>query len=320
MVFNRSFSSGANPPLKWLSCWLAVSLAAACLPTATSQQLKDHVRSLLVPGQRMAWSALKSLRRWGLVWQERNDHAVELAGLRERVQRLEELNEAWQARLARHDFSVSPDAQQPAPLVSAQAIETRVLGEQSQTFLARMAIVILHETARSTVGSMALDAGEVLIDQGDNASLSASGLALEGGRVWGKVVEVGPQTASIRRSNSAGYRGLVQIVDRADHGNRPLAHGVLEGTGDALCQIRMVDARAPVSVGDLVLAAEERTLTDVPLVYGRIVRAELKPGAAHWQLWMKPAIADELPQTLTILQPQVNEERLARAKENSQSK
>lgn len=314
MAFNRSFASGPKLPLKWLVCWLAFSLAAACLPTAVSRQLKDRGRSLLEPGERMAWSALKSLRRWGLVWQQRGDNATELADLHQRVRRLSELNEALKARIARQEFGVLPDAEQPPPLVSAQAIETRVLGEQAQAFLARTAFVAAEGTAPWTLDSMAIDAGEVRIDQGDNSSLATSGLALAGGRVWGKIVEVGPQTASIRRINSAGYRGLVEIVDRASGGSRPLAHGMLEGTGDAHCRIRMVDARSPVSVGDMVLAAREQSLTDAPLIYGRIARAELEPGAAHWQLWMEPAIADELPQRLTILQPHMNDERIARTK------
>lgn len=314
MAFSRTFSPRPKLPLKPLLCWLAISLAAACLPASLSQQLKDQGRLLLAPGQRLAWSALKSLRRWGLVWQDRGDRAVELAELRQRVRRLDEINQALRANIARQQFNVSPDTEQPRPLLDARAIETRVLGEQSQVFLERTAIVGAAEMGRVTPGGMAIDAGQALVDSGENASLSASGLALMGGRVWGKVVEVCPQTASVRRVNSAGYRGLVQIVDRVSQSGRPLAQGVVEGTGDALCRIRMVDARSPVSVGDLVVALEERALTDAPLIYGRITRAELTTGAARWELWMEPAVANERPQTLTILQPQLNEERLAQKK------
>lgn len=313
MAFSR-FASGPTLPLKLLAVWLAISLATACLPTAVSRQIKDRARSLLAPGQRMAWSALKSLRRWGLVWHARGDNAIEVAALRQRVRQLDELNVALQGRIARHDFSMPTDAEQPPPLLSARIIEARVLGQQAQTFLQRTAIIASQEVPRWTLDSLAIDPGDVLVDQGDNTSLATSCLALAGGRVWGKIVEVGPQTASIRRINSAGYRGLVEIVDGSNHAGRPLAHGVLEGTGDALCRIRRVDARSPVSVGDLVLAAEEQGLTDAPLIYGRITRAELTTGAAHWQVWMEPAIADELPQTLTILQAQVNEERIAHTK------
>lgn len=314
MAFSRPFSPRPKLPLKLLACWLALSLGAACLPATVSRQLKDRGRWLLAPGQRMAWSALKSLRRWGLVWHQRGDEALELVALRERVRRLDELNGALQAQVARREFSVSADTEQPLTLVSARAIETRVLGEQAQTFLQRTATVASGETSGWTLDSIAIDAGEVLIDQGDNTSLITSSLALAGGRVWGKIIEVGPQTAIVRRVNSAGYRGLVEIVDRENHAGGPLARGVLEGTGDCVCRIRMVDARSPISAGDLVLAAEEQGLTDAPLIYGRITRAELEPGAAHWQLWMAPAIADEVPQTLTVLQPHVNEQRIARTK------
>ena len=61
-----------------------------------------------------------------------------------------------------------------------------------------------------------------------------------------------------------------------------------------------------MSVGDLVLAAEEQGVTAAPLVYGRIARAELEAGAAHWQLWMAPAIVADLPEKLVIVQPIIN--------------
>lgn len=307
----KSLRGAAKTPGKLLACWLVAAAVAACLPTTVSRELKDRGRSLLAPGQRLAWTALKQLWRWGLVWHERGDAAEELVALRDRLRRLEEINQALAARSAQAEFSMSAEGEQPPPLLDARAVETRVLGQQAQTFLQQLAIVTLADASHLTPDSLAVDAGEVLIDQGSNESLTAASLALRGGRVWGKLIEVGPQTATVRSVTSLGYRGLVQIVDGQNSG-RPVAQGVLEGTGDALCRIRMVDATSPVSVGDLVLATEQEGLTDAPLVYGRVARTALEPGAAHWQIWMAPAVADEVPTTLTVLQPLVDERRLAR--------
>jgi cell shape-determining protein MreC len=309
MAFNRTQS---KKPLKILACWLALAVGAACLPNTVSRQLKDRGRLLLAPGQRIAWAALKSLWRWGLVWQHRGDTAEELVATRDQVRRLEELNTALRARVARNEFNMSTKTEQPAPLLEARAVETRVLGEQAQSFLQHLAVVTTSAASQLTPESLAIDGGAVLIDQGDNASLTASNLAIAGGRVWGKLVEVGPQTATVRRITSLGYRGLVQIANGQNGAERTVARGVLEGSGDGLCRIRMVDATSPVAVGDLVLAAEEEGITDAPLVYGRIARTALEPGAAHWQIWMTPAIAEDVPTTLTVLQPAIHDERLVR--------
>lgn len=310
-IFKRA---GGRLPAYWklLACWLALSVGAACLPGTVNRQLKDQGRRLLAPGQRLAWSALKSLHRWGLVWQGRADSAEELLALRERVERLEESNQALRAAAARREFNVSAEAEQPPPLVGARAVETRVLGRQAQRFLEDLAVITIDKKSPLSVDSLALDRGAVLVDQGENALFEVSALAVTGARVWGKIVEVGPQTAVVRRVNARGYRGLVQIISEANGERRPMAEGVLEGRGGPLCRVRMVEATAPVSVGDLVIAAEEQGLTDAPLVYGRIARSELEPGSPHWQLWMTPAIADDVPAMLTVLEPEINTERMAR--------
>ena len=312
MAFNHSFGAQPKTPLKILACWLALAVGAACLPNTVSRQFKDRGRLLLAPGQRIAWAALKSLWRWGLVWQHRGDTGEELVALRDQVRRLEELNAALRARAARNDFNISAKTEQPLPLLDTRAVQTRVLGQQARSFLQHLAVVTAPDASQLLPESLAIDAGAVLIDQGDNASLTASNLAIAGGRVWGKLVEVGPQTATVRRLTSLGYRGLVQIVNEQNGAGRPVARGVLEGSGDAVCCIRMVDATSPVAIGDLVLAAEEAGIIDAPLVYGRIARTALEPGAAHWQIWMTPAVAEEVPTTLTVLQPAIHDERLAR--------
>ncbi|HVX14684.1 MAG TPA: rod shape-determining protein MreC [Pirellulales bacterium] len=310
-TFSRAWSGRPKRQLRLLACWLALALTLAFLPEQLERRLKDHARLLLAPGQSVARAALASWRRSWRAWNYRSDSAAELAQLREQVRRLDEQNLALRLVASGSDFDRSAEVEQPPALIETRAIEARVLGEQPRTLLERLAIVTAKESTELSVGSLALEGGSVLIDQGDNASLTASQLALLGGRVWGKVVEVGPQTAVVRRLNAAGYRSLVRIVHEVDGLPRPLAQGVLEGTGAADCRIRMVDATAPISTGDLVVSAEEPDTHTSMLVYGRIARAELEPGAAHWQIWMTPAVDDRSPATLTVLQPAVNGERLA---------
>jgi hypothetical protein len=289
---------------------LLVSFTLGCLPGRVSVALKDAGRLLLAPGQQVAQSTLARLGSWSRAWEDRHDAVQELRELRGLVERLKDQNAALEARLRQaagqaDAFSV----QQPASLLSLHAVEARVLGEHAQTFLRGTVVRAAPQQSELTTGSLAVDFGRAVVDQGENALLTAGDLALAGGRIWGKLIEVGPQTGVVCRVDSAGYRGLAQIAHPTDGVWKPLARGIVEGSGDGLCRIRMVDATAPVSVGDVVLAAEERGLVDSALIYGRIERAELPPGAAHWQIWMAPAVDAEPPIKLTILQPVVNQAR-----------
>ncbi len=310
-TFSRAWSDQPKREFKLLACWLVIALTMVFLPEPFERWLKDHARLLLSPGQRVARAGLASWRRSCRAWNYRSDAASELAHLREQVRRLDDQNRALRLAATASDFDRLAEAEQPPALIETRAIEARVLGDQARTLLERSAIITAKETIELNVGSLALEGGSVLIDQGGNASLRASQLALAGARVWGKVVEVGPQTAVVRRLNAVGYRSLVRIVHELDGVRRPLAQGVLEGTGAADCRIRMVDATAPISTGDLVISAEEPDTQTSMLVYGRIAQAELQPGATHWQIWMTPAVDDRSPATLTVLQPAVNGERLA---------
>jgi hypothetical protein len=310
MRFSRLLRRPAGDvPFRPLAAVLLSALVLGCLPQRVGVALKDAGRLLLAPGQQAAQGALAGLASCFRAWQYRADSAEELRELRRLVERLEEQNAALRFSLRQPGGADAFSVEQPATLLAVRAVEARVLGERGQAFLRAAAIIGGPQTAQLTTGSLAVDLGPAVIDQGENALLTAGDLALAGGRIWGKLIEVGPQTAVVRRIDSPGYRGLVQIAQTANGVWKPLARGILEGTGGRLCRIRMVDATAPISVGDVVLAAEEQGLVDAALICGRIERAELSPGAAHWQIEMAPAVDSEPPAKLTILQPVMNQAR-----------
>jgi hypothetical protein len=75
----------------------------------------------------------------------------------------------------------------------------------------------------------------------------------------------------------------------------------------------MVEATEAVAAGDLVFTADDSVL-DVPLLYGRVVKLQRQPGAAHWEIWMEPAMsAGSPPSQVAVLQMEVNPARLAGA-------
>jgi hypothetical protein len=56
-----------------------------------------------------------------------------------------------------------------------------------------------------------------------------------------------------------------------------------------------------VAVGQLVISDGGEGLLDGALLYGEIERVEQSPGAAHWDIWVRPALPPDLPRTVSIL-------------------
>ena len=122
--------------------------------------------------------------------------------------------------------------------------------------------------------------------------------------MWGKIVELGSHASVVRGVTEPGYRDLVGLGDSAG------TEGMLEGTGQPLVRIRLVAVTEPVSVGDRVYTATGKGVLPVPLLYGRIVRLQRPVGAAYWEIWMQPAVAEE-PERVAVLRVELNPLRVA---------
>jgi hypothetical protein len=299
------------------------------LPDRATAPLKRATASVLAPGQRLAvgarqWAArrIEFFQRRLASADEQRAAAEEIAELRRRTA---ELETALAIALARDPSPPSASGELPtttAPLVRADLVRARLLGPQARSFLARLELLDAGSGQRLQPGAPVFAAGvrsadvAPIVDQGRNAELGADDLALAGRSIAGKLVDVGSQTAAMQRLTEPGYRDLVQLARTSDDRLRIGARGVLEGTGEKLCRISMIEIAEPVSPGDLVLAAAAGT-GDLPAIYGRVTRAERLPGDAHWQIWMAPAIGAELPGEVDILRLRLNSERVADASQRA---
>ena len=220
-----------------------------------------------------------------------------------------------QLQLAQSDRATDLPAHENS-LLAAQTISARVLGKQAQSFLDARAMLDAGRMKGVAERSLVIDdlvtaTDRPVVDQGRDASLRADHLVLAGSRVWGKIAEVGQHTSTIIRVTDSGFRDLVQLVTPRDGKLRQLARGVLVGKGEPLCKVELVETGAAVTVGDLVFTADDGVL-EAPLLYGRVARLERKPGAAHWDIWMEPAIpATSPPVRVAVLKLDLNPARLA---------
>jgi cell shape-determining protein MreC len=331
-------------PAVALAVVLAAALALALVPRSKTEPLRDGWREALRPGQQV----LTSLVDWaGERWSS-NRHGdgvdsaeaeKQIAQLNEQVQRLQmallvtssNQDSAFAGGVASEENEVDGQMNRRSlpPLLLSQSIPARVLGRQAKAFLEAHEILDVGKSRGAAADSLVVDSGPKsvdprhgtqapqsdrttgLVDQGRDSAVAAGRLVLAGSRVWGKVAEVGSHTSTVQRVADVGYRDLVQLVSLHDGRLRFAARGVLVGHGESLCKIELVESTQPVTAGDLVFTADDGVL-DVPLLYGRVVRLERKPGAAHWEIWMEPAVpVNSPPSQVAVLRMELNPARLA---------
>jgi cell shape-determining protein MreC len=203
------------------------------------------------------------------------------------------------------------------PLLETDAVVARVLGHAAQTFLHGRELLDIGSHSGVSPGGLVIDrdgpdGGTTMIDAGHDLDLQPGRIVLAGRRVWGKLASVGSHVSVVRRITDPGYRAEVQIAHAAADRDAPRSlgpRGMLVGTGDRLCQIELVEASEPVSVGDLVYSESDGLLSE-PLLYGDIVRVELARDKLHWQIWMQSAVGSDAPREVAVLRTELNPARL----------
>lgn len=294
-------------PAGTLGVGLMVAIGLALLPARWTASIRGAAATLLRPGQ----TAACGLRRQGTRATTRiRSHfqaAARLAEAEDELRLLKGENRRLAAELAAAQIRPSAPAgdvaDDEARLLTARCVPARVLGRQARAFLGRHHLLDCGSRAGIEPDALVVDCPG-LIDRGRDAEIQPGQLVLAGRRVWGKIVELGAHTSVVRGVTEPGFRELVGL------GDPPGAQGILEGTGEPLARIRLVEVTEPVSVGDPVYTATGKGVLPVPLLYGRIVRLERPAGAAYWEIWMQPAIAEE-PEQVAVLRTELNPLRVA---------
>lgn len=305
-------------PAALLAVGVLLGVGFVLAPASLSDAVKGSVAALLRPGQ----LGVLSLRERGgrvVALVETHFHtAAQLAEAQRERERLEQANRRLAAELAAAksrspDPAHDPTGEEAGPLLRTRCVEARVLGQQARAYLGRHHLLDVGSPAGVEPDALVVDAPPGLIDQGGNAGLEAGQLVLSQGRVWGKVVDVATATSTVRTVTEPGYRDLVQLAGPKAGNRHPPAgpQGILEGTGEPLARVRLIEVTEPVAVGDLVYTAGDQGLLPQPLLYGRVVRVQRPVGAAHWDIWMEPAVAPGHPEQVAVLRTELNPLRVA---------
>ena len=313
------FTDRLTTPGGLLGAGLVLAVLLMLMPAAWLAPVRAVVGTGLLPCQIGIANLLNEKDNLVGEAQRHFDTVARLTEAESNLNRLRRENEQLTAQLEdlqnrQSDREQGPLAEAEDRLLNLQCIGARVLGRQARGFLQEN--LPLDVGSRAGVQSDALVIGGsagLLIDQGTAAKLQSGQLVLGRGRVWGKIVEVGPYTSTARTLTEPGYRDLVRLAtpDAQGRPGRWGPEGVLEGTGERLARIRLVEVTEPVSVDDLVFTATGDGVLPKPLLYGRIVRVERPTGASHWDIWMQPALGKHGPRRVAVLRIQLNPVRVA---------
>jgi cell shape-determining protein MreC len=305
-------------PRATLAATLVVALVLALLPRRAVEPLARFYNCALEPGRMAAGYVCDScaivvaLARHSAATAD--DVAVLTAEARQLRARNRELETAL--RLAnRRATDVDPrtDLRKLPPLILTHAVRARVLGRRACAALGTAHIAALGRDAGMQPDSLVLVDSTVAVDQGQQADVATGDIALEGRRVFGKVIEVGPHTSIVRRASEPGYRDVVQLARLVDGKLEFGPKGILEGTGERYCRMRLVSANEAIEVGNRVFTAGHEGLAPQPLWYGVIARAERHDGAPHWDICVELDAGADDPSHLIVLRAQLNPARLADA-------
>jgi len=298
MQEHATLSRPTVTPPRVLALALAFVGVLIALPPAWLAPVQGGAFAALQPGQRAANALVAIGRRGKMRLRSHFSGATALTKARSEAARLASENELLteQVRALRRRLAAA-EAMRPAAdraLLRIGGVEARVLGQQARSYVIRQKLLDAGSLDGIEPGALVLH-GAALVDRGKDQGVQSGHLVLGTGRVWGRVVRAGPTTSVVRTLTAPDFRDVVRL--RNPRGTQ----GILEGTGEPLCRIRMVAVTEPASVGDEVFAASLLGL-DAPVPrYGVIERVEQPVGAAHWDLWMRPALTGPPPENVVVV-------------------
>jgi cell shape-determining protein MreC len=299
-------------PSAVLALTLAASLIVACVPRRAIEPFARGFTTALAPACIAADYVRERLARCRAAAGNAEDVAQLEAELRLLRARARELEAALASALARSDASeITTSGKETAPLLVTHGVRARVLGARATALLGESQLIGIARGAPPARDTLVLADSALAIDAGNDARITHGDLALVGRRVYGKVVDVGSRTATVRRADQPGYRDVVQLSRLIDGRFTPGPKGVLEGAGGGTCRVRMVSAHERVEPGDLVLTAQDEGLLPEPLVYGTVSRAERRDAAPHWDISVELPDSAAGQRHLIVLCTTLNRERLA---------
>lgn len=302
---------------------LLTAVAIGFVPPDVQSRLRVSIRDGLQPGVQLAaavqQSAIRRIRQ-RLASDDEQELQFQISNLKSQVsQSQEQLRRERLAHqrtrdqkllaLQRHDDARKP--LDPPPLIVPQVVEANVLGDELAASWRTGKLLDRGQTNGIVEASLVLDAKTKLLDQGADIGLTADLPVFTGSCVVGKLQHVGHWSSTWVPLTDKRFRGRARLARVTADGLVFGEEGILAGDGKTACSLTKIRATEPVSDGDEVFSLETPGGFATPLFYGTVTRAELAPGATHWEIEVRPAIDPQSTKSVSIVRPVVNPKRLA---------
>ncbi len=294
-----SDNEGGSPG-RWMAVLLSLAGAAACLlPSSTTQRFRGVLRDLAAPGQTALAVSVDSLSRcWQIETDSRRGRGEErVAELEHEVEDLRRAALVWQTRsatlsadleAARSHEGLSSRIRATPPLLTAEAVGARILSWEGEGPDRWRPVLDRGRDRALHADELVLATSDPVIDLGTDLRIEPDQPVLAGRCVVGRIGVVGSWTSTLQPLTSPQFRGHAQLLRETEETAVEGASGILCGTG-AGCRLDFVGATEPVRVGDLVVTPLRQSPDSGVFLFGKVTRAELPPGAAHWEIEVAPA-------------------------------
>lgn len=298
--------------------WLPAILSAGATlllfaPEAALQPLRAAVRDAVAPGQRLLLAGLIRLEQIRDRRRQSGSAAVndgEIVRLRQELAVQQRINRQLVSEMVRRQKTPAAagalPGDAPPPLLAPELLPAMVLGRQ-RAELTPPALLIDRGTLSQVLESLpVVDGAAPVIDRGVELAVHPDLPVYAGRIVVGRIASVGRWASTVRLVTDPHYRGRARLVRATSQGRVSGGTGVFEGRGEKLCRLTRIGAEEQVRVGDDVYTADESVVLPYPMYYGRVVRAELPPGALEWDIWVEPALQGIELDTVSVLRTRLN--------------
>lgn len=284
-------------------------------PERLSEKLTGSIRTALKPGLLAVYWTQQQFEPV-----EEPDIQPELLALQQELKILKQELQLAQAESIRfqellehqRNFVEFPyRAEETRALVVPELVTARVLGDQSRQSWKQQKMLDTGSSAGIKESHWVLEAETPIVDLGEDHNVQPQDYVLSGKAVLGRIQKVGRWSSTLQCLTDDQFKAKARLIRKVGQNYVAGAEGLLEGTGEDRCQLTMVSREALVDVGDSVYTVADESPQQHPLLFGTIVKAELKPGALEWEIEVAPAIAQQEFTQVEILRHSINPLRMS---------
>ena len=284
-------------------------------PQSVTEPIRTHLRDAARPGQIVARVVVDFCQSELRHLDQNRQRDSRIAALQSevnarklRAQRLQIENALLHERLADiQKLGFAPyRSTERRPLIDADLLTARVLGEETAGLWRAGQMLDQGKFSGVRESALVLEDAGLLIDQGADGDMATGQPVYSGRCVVGKIARVGHFSSTVQLVSDPEFRALAQLARQTTEGPAFGAEGILKGQGEELCRLTLINSTDPVEVGNVVYSGDRDGVLPFPMRYGTVVKAELKPGAPHWDILVKPAVSGVRQKTVQVLRMMAN--------------